>query len=167
MKKFKHLIILFFLLNTSNSLATPKVSIIFIKGSEFTDFLLTEQSKANSLNILKKQFTKLFETISVQYLTKDSFLEVAILDIDLPGKIVSQPGIMGHNMRYSSDVRYIKLDFVYILKNAEGKILSQGPVRLEHRTKRHKIKRNFLDWKHTDLYKKRLNKWFEQTFSNK
>ena len=147
---------LFLAILSNTSISFAEVEIIFDDPKKFDDYQLTDTSRRKSLEILRGEFTALFEQNLSNVLSSAHLMKVKITNIDLPGNISVSRDIV----RRYGDIRFVRLDFSYSIKDNTGTKEYEGEYQLVHKTRRPRIARKFSNWKETDLFKKPLKKWF-------
>ena len=67
------------------STVNASVKVTLIDGKKFTDFEMSNQSRAKRLQILQRDLTKLYSELATQYLSNNESLDIDVTNVDLPG----------------------------------------------------------------------------------
>lgn len=125
MKSYAHISVILAIL-TSSIAGAEAIKIEFADVDNLTDFSISGMSEKKTLGIFQAELEDEAEDLTNRYLSQGETLEMTITDFDMAGDI--QPW----RNRYNADIRYIepvyppRIEFTYVLRDAEGNVLSEG-----------------------------------------
>lgn len=157
--------VIFSLIFSSLSLpAMSAVSLVFKDGKKFIDYELTADSPSKSLKTLHKDFSRLFDALSKNYLTEDQKMEVVVSNIDLVGDMRPSPTHVGQMIRVVKGHGFIRIYFSFKVSDSSGKLIKEGEFKLDEVIKNGSSQipnRQFANITH---FVKPLKNWFWTTF---
>lgn len=163
---FKLIQIILVVLAVGNiQLVSAETQIAFVDGKKFIDYELTNTSRNKSLEILKKDFNKVFTKLSLKYLKEGQSISVGVTNLDLAGYIVFNTGPNNQDIRIVDNTSPVRLYFNYKVLAEDGSVVSKGE---------HKIKEFLYLSSSSNRLKRRgnlshfiplLDKWFKSEFS--
>ncbi len=160
-KFFIHVALITFACLAISSLGQASVTIAFIEGEKFTDYQISGKTRSKSLESLKKELAKLFESTTAKVLTEDHLLEVNVTNIDLAGN-------MEHDeIRVKRTTNFLKFDFNYRVIDNNGDTLLEGEHKIKEFTDKSLRSRNIkVSRGNLGELKMPLKKWTKATFTD-
>lgn len=144
-----------------------KTKITLVDGKKFVDYELTHHSRSKSLQILEKDFLKVFNKLSSKYLKEGQSISVDVTNLDLAGDIRFNMGPTNQDIRIVKDGSPIKLYFNFKVLAVDGSVLVEGEHRIReflylssnlHRNKNRGNLTHFIPF---------LEKWFKKELVKK
>ena len=149
----------------ANLNASVKAKVVLVDGKKFRDYELANYSRSKSLQILEKDFSRVFTKLSSKYLKDGQSIAVSVTNLDLPGDLRFSVGPNHQDIRIVKDISPMKLIFDYKILVNDGSVVSEGEYKIKE----------FL---HLSLHSTRLKhrgnlahfmplleKWFKSEFS--
>ena len=153
------------MVNAETQSDNVKAQVLLIDGKKFKDYELTNYSRSKSLQILEKDFSRVFTKLSSKYLKDGQSMSISVTNLDLPGDLRFSVGPNHQDIRIVKDISPIKLTFNYQVLADDGSVVSEGEYKIKE----------FL---HLSLHSTRLKhrgnlahfmplleKWFKSKFS--
>lgn len=143
---------------------SASIKLNLIDGKKFTDYEISNQSRARSLKTLERDLKKLFGKVSSEFLDEKHIMEIDITNIDLPGIYYYSVGSQHQDIRIVDSNTPYKLYFSYRLKDSEGKIVKQGKHKIKEFSDSGIASRHRNHQGTVGYYQTPLTKWFKMTF---
>lgn len=142
-----------------------KAQVVLVDGKKFRDYELTNYSRSKSLQILEKDFNRVFAKLSSKYLKDGQSISISVTNLDLPGDLRFSVGPNHQGIRIVRDISPMKLTFDYKVLAKDGSVVSEGEYKIKeflHLSSHSKRLRHRGNLAH---FMPSLEKWFKSEFS--
>ena len=111
--------------------SASEAEVNFVNPEKFSDIYVSNKSRKQSLKVVKKDITKLFQKLTKKYISTDHKLKVQISNIDLPGYIDYMRGEGNRDIRIVKDLEHYRIKFNFELFDSSGKLLKSGEKQIK------------------------------------
>ncbi|PCI72949.1 MAG: hypothetical protein COB38_02615 [Gammaproteobacteria bacterium] len=152
-------------INAETQKSDLKAQVVLVDGKKFRDYELTNYSRSKSLQILEKDFNRVFTKLSSKYLKDGQSISISVTNLDLPGDLRFSVGPNHQDIRIVRDISPMKLYFNYKILAKDGSVVSVGEYKIKEflhlssHSKRLKHRGNLA------YFMPLLEKWFKSEFT--
>lgn len=98
----------------------------FADPETFSDFSVSGMSEAKTLKVFERELQDFFADLGDKYVPEDQTLSITFHDIDMAGDIQPWRNIHNSDIRYVEAIYPPRLEISYVLKDADGEVISEG-----------------------------------------
>jgi hypothetical protein len=121
----KRLIISLFVVGSLALTQAQSLIMEFESPQDFRDFRLNSLTEERTARVFEREVTRALDTV-VERVVGDAQLHLTFTDIDLAGDIQPWRTRTGQDIRFVESLFPPRLDFRYVVKDANGEVLLEG-----------------------------------------